>query len=588
MDRDKYKDMEELLGEAWNAWDPWMREAKTDLKYVLGDQWSDSDKAYLDQQSRPHLVINELRRFHNLLTGYQRQNRLSISYKPIEGSDAMAADQFSELIRRHLESEGGYHQVSRQFAAMVKTGLDWINIYNDLNEDWESGDIRFRRTAWTKIMPDPLFQEMDLSDAAYLFRREPVSEKQIELIMPGVDVSDIKPTEQAAAQYRIILDPAELARLEQKRYYLTEFWKREWKKQTYLLNIRTGETKEFEVPKGQSREKERLQLILRKFPELRVIRKAKKTVILELYIGEDLIWEGQDPYGCDDYPYIPMFCYFEPEYDQLKWKLQGIIRSLRDPQNEKNKRRSQLLHTINTIATSGYLYEEGAMKDESQLDYASGPAVKIKLNEGKLTAGAMQPVQPPRTPLEIAKFEEVFGADLQNISGLNAEMMAQMEKDIPGIAIQLRQRQGLIMLQEIFDNRRMTKKEIGKRYIKMVQKNYTPQKIGRILNQQPAPGFYTKDFGRYDSVVDESMTSPTQKEYNFHKLMWYHQNVGPVHPMILMEAADFPEKYKEPQIQYMLAMTGMGQGGPQNPSGNAPPSPENMRSQSGAPMVMGS
>jgi len=182
MDRDKFKNMEDTLGEAWRAWDPWMREAKTDLKYLLGDQWADSDKAYLDQQARPHLVINELRRFHNLLTGYQRQNRLAITFKPWEGSDALTAEQFSELMRKDLETRGGYHQLSRQFSSMVKVGLDWMNVFIDFNEDWESGDVQMRRTAWTKILPDPLFQEMDLSDCAYLFRREPVSEEQIELI----------------------------------------------------------------------------------------------------------------------------------------------------------------------------------------------------------------------------------------------------------------------------------------------------------------------------------------------------------------------------------------------------------------------
>ena len=589
MDRDKYKHMEELLGEAWNAWDPWMREAKTDLKYLLGEQWSDSDKAYLDQQARPHLVINELRRFHNLLTGYQRQNRLAITYKPVEASDAITTELFSELIRKDLETNGGYHQLARQFASMIKVGLDWMNVYVDFNDDWESGDVRMRRTAWTKMLPDPLFQEMDLSDCSYLFRREPVSDRQVELIMPGVKTKDLKPTEHSAAQYRIVLDPAELMQLEQKRFYLTEFWQREWKNKTFLLNIRTGESQLFELPPGRGKHDERLGLILQKFPELRVIKKKRKVVTLELYIGEDVVWQGEDPYGCDNYPYIPMFCYFDPEYDEMKLKLQGIIRGLRDPQTEKNKRRSQMLHIMNTMATSGWMFEENAMTDESQMDNASGPGVKLRMKEGKL--GAAQQIESRRMPVELVKLEEMFSADMQNVSGINAEMMAQIDKDIPGIAIQLRQRQGLVMLQELFDNRRLAKKQLGRQYMKIVQANYSPKKVMRILNQQPSPAFYTKDFGKYDTVIDESMTSPTQKEYNFSKVMWFHQNVAPVHPMIMLELADLPEKYKQPQAQYMLAMAGMGGMGPgpgqQSGKGTAPPDPNKMRSQGGAPIVMG-
>ena len=117
----------------------------------------------------------------------------------------------------------------------------------------------------------------------------------------------------------------------------------------------------------------------------------------------------------------------------------------------------------------------------------------------------------------------------------------------------LRQRQGLIIIQEIFDNLRFAKKMLGKRYAKTVQSNYSPQKVARILNQQPAPAFYTKDFQKYDCVIDDAINSPTQREYNFHKLMWFHQNVSPVHPLILLELADIPERYRQPQAQYMLA-----------------------------------
>jgi len=583
-DRNKYKEMDEVLSEAWNAWDPWMREAKTDLKYLLGDQWSDSDKAYLDQQRRPHLVLNDLRRFHNLLTGYQRQNRLALSFKPVEGSDAYAGEQFTELARLDME-KGGYHQISRAFASMVKVGLDWVDVYTDFNKDWESGDLKFRRTAWTKIMPDPLFQEMDLSDCGYLFRREPLTEKQVEMILPGVKPKDLGTTE--AHEHRIILDPAELMRIEQKRYYLTEFWKKVWRPKTFLIDITTGESTEFEPPKDSRKKEERLALIFQHYPQLRMIKKRKLVTELELFIGEDPIWSGEDPYGCDDYPYTPLFCWWDPEYDDMRWKLQGIIRSLRDPQTEKNKRRSQILHIINTIATSGWKYEENALTDEAQMNTASGAGVKLRMKEGKMDRA--EQIQAQRMPLEIVKLEEMFAQDPQNISGINAELMAQMEKDVPGIAIQLRQRQGLIMLQEIFDNRRYAKQLLGQKYIKSVQANYSPQKVARILNQPPAQGFYNQQFGKYDCVVDEAMTSPTQKEYNFHKIMWFHQNVMPVHPMIMLEVADLPEKYRNLQAQYMMAAaTGGVQPGQGQPGqGSAPPDPSKMRSQGGAPMVMG-
>jgi len=545
-----YDEMMDALREAWEAWQPWMREAKTDVKHVLGDQWKDSDKAYLDAQGRPHLVINNLRRFHNLLVGYQRQNRLGISYKPFEGSDAVTAEQLSDLARLAMENDGGYHQMSRAFASTIKAGLDWVNIFVDFNEDWESGDVGFKRTAWTKLFPDPLLQEMDLSDCNYLLRREPLTDTQAKMIIPGYKLDEGK-GQAGPYEYKIILDPGELIRLREQRHVLTEFWKREWKPKTWLYDITTGEKRLFDISKSANNLESRLRFIMQQFPQLWIVRKKAKVVTLELYIGDDQVWKGEDPNGCGDFPYVPLFCYWDPEYDQMKWKLQGIIRPLRDPQDEQNKRRSQILHIINTIATSGWMWEEGALEDESQMANASGAGVQIRTKQGQLES--VKQVQPPRVPLEILKLEEFLANDAQNISGINAELLAQMEKDTPGISIQLRQRQGLIIIQEIFDNLRFAKKMLGKRYAKTVQSNYSPQKVARILNQQPAPAFYTKDFQKYDCVIDDAINSPTQREYNFHKLMWFHQNVSPVHPLILLELADIPERYRQPQAQYMLA-----------------------------------
>jgi len=568
-----YDDMQEALSEAWQAWDPWMREAKTDLKFLLGDQWSDADKAYLDDQKRPHLVINDLRRFHNLLTGYERQNRTGLNFKPWEGSDAYTAEQFTELGIYAMEKLGGDHQISRAFAANVKVGLDWVNIFVDFNEDWESGDIGFKRTPWTKILTDPLFQEMDLSDCGYMLRREPLTKKQAELMLPRVRLDESKGSTTGPADYKIILDPGELIRLAQLRYILTEFWQREWKQKSYLIDIQTGQKRLFEVPKGERATEDRLRLVLQTYPQLRVVKKRTKVVTLQLYVGDDQIWKGEDPSGCGDFPYVPIFCYWEPEYHDLKWKLQGIIRSLRDPQEEKNKRRSQILHIINTIATSGWKWEENALEDEGVMANASGAGVQIRTKPGKLDA--VKQIDPPRVPLEILKLEEVLANDPQNISGINAELLAYIEKDMPGISIQLRQKQGLVIIQEIFDNLKLAKKQLGQRYAQCVQNNYKPQKIARILNAQPAPQFYTGDFEKYDCIVDESINSPTQREYNFQKLMWFHQNVSPVHPLIMLEVADIPERYRGMQAQFMqmqLAQMGMLAPG-SNPGRNLPQIP---------------
>jgi hypothetical protein len=544
----KYKEMTEVLNATWATWQTWFTEAKTDLEYYLGKQWTADEKKYLEKKKRPPIVINKLRRFLHLLSGYQRQHRLAISYKPVGGSDSMIAEQMTHLMLNALESGkmSGYNQISTAFSADNKVGLDWIELYIDYSDDPLNGDIKFKRVGWPKIMIDPMFQQLDLSDAGYLIRRERLTKKQLKKFAEGSGhkIKDFMPSN--SGSYYPILDPSGNYYPKSDIYELTEYWQQNRKKVNVLLDIQSGEMREIADAKD-----ERLNFILNQFPQFRLIKKYTQVPRLELYIGDDLFYEGDDPSGIGDYPYTPLFCYFDAEYDEMALKLQGIVRSLRDPSKELNKRRSTILHVLNTMALSGWKYEEEALTDEKQIYSASGPAALLKVRTGKMDR--VQPIERQRFPTELIKVEEMFAEDMVDISGINAELLAMLEKDTPGISIQLRQRQGLVMIQEPFDNLVIAKKGIGKKYAKAVQSNYSPQKIMRILEDMPAPAFYTGDFGKLDAIVDEAINSPTQRDYTFQKLAWFHQNVAPVHPLVMLEMSDFPEKHKDAQAQFMLS-----------------------------------
>jgi hypothetical protein len=118
----------------------------------------------------------------------------------------------------------------------------------------------------------------------------------------------------------------------------------------------------------------------------------------------------------------------------------------------------------------------------------------------------------------------------------------------------------MVTIQNIFDNLRKSKRRIGNLFAKMVQTRYTPRKVARILGDMPAPAFFNREFMKYDCAVSESENSPTQKMMLFHKAVWYHQNVSPMHPMIMIELADMPEKYRNLQMQFTMSqLMGMGQ-----------------------------
>ncbi len=563
-----YQEMQELLHNTWTTWTTPFAEMRKDLEYYLGKQWSAQDEAYLSNHNRPALVINKLiRRFCHLLTGYQRQNRMDIGFKsfPEDPQFAMFTEQLSALCNYDMDAnEGMAHQhISNVFSAGIKVGMDWLNIFPNYEDDWVHGDIQFGRVPWTKIMPDPLFQNVDMSDCTYLFRREKLTKRQVQMFMPDVKLTDIQPS---AYDNISMMEKAERDMLNVDEYILVEYWQRERKKQKFVVDIMTGDKRRVDVKSGP--QLEMFRFLMQQNPNWREISKPVETVTLQTFLGDTLTYRGPDPTGCEDFPYVPYIAYFDPEYEHMKDKLQGIIRALRDPQDELNKRRSQVLHAINSTVLSGWKYEEGALADENQIADASGAGVKLKMKTGKML-GAEQ-LQGRPLPPELIKLEEMFAADGPDITGINAELLSMMDDDKPGISIQLRQRQGLIIIQQLFDNFKLFKQVIGRRYERCARNNYSPVKIGRILNTMPAPQFYSGDFPKMQVQVDENPETQTQKEYNFMKLQRLRETGMPIHPMIMLDVADIPEKYKPIQAQYIMAMMAMGAAQPPE-GGNQPP-----------------
>jgi hypothetical protein len=557
-----------------DTWSGWFDEAKTDERYYLGDMWDSADKRYLQGQNRKPLTINKnIRRFVHLLSGYQRQNVTNISYSPWEGSDNLTAEQMTLLATFFLEKMGGHDAITAAFDPAVKVGLDWVNIYPGFEDDPESGDIYAKRTPWNRIICDPRFFNPDGSDIRELFRVEEFTKEQVNFYMPWVRVKDIQ-AQGGGGGYSIEMSLSDMmqGRGQSDKYHLLERWVRDKVPAHYMIDVQSGEEKEINIK--DRADVERVGQVLQMFPQVKVINKEKKSSTLELYLNDTQLYKGPDPYGSCDVPYVPIMCYYDPEYDDMKWRLQGIVRALRDSADEYNKRRSQILHAINTMVLSGVMYEDNVLFNEDDINNFSGAGVKLKVKPGAIAGGKIKELSGKNLPNELFKLEEMLASDPVDITGINAELLASMDKDTPGISIQLRQRQGLVAIQNVFDNLRKSKRRIGNMFAKMVQTRYTPRKVMRILGDQPAPSFFNREFTKYDCSVTEAENSPTQKLYLFHKAVWYHQNVSPMHPMIMIELADMPEKYRNLQMQFTMSQLMGGQPGqpPQGGGGGSQPS----------------
>ena len=76
----------------------------------------------------------------------------------------------------------------------------------------------------------------------------------------------------------------------------------------------------------------------------------------------------------------------------------------------------------------------------------------------------------------------------------------------------------------------------------IIQANFTPGKVERIIGERPSEEFFNKKFGRYDAAVEEGLNTTTQKQMQFAQLLQMREAGIPVPDETLLEAATIQNK----------------------------------------------
>ncbi|HVW99281.1 MAG TPA: hypothetical protein VHA52_02405, partial [Candidatus Babeliaceae bacterium] len=138
---------------------------------------------------------------------------------------------------------------------------------------------------------------------------------------------------------------------------------------------------------------------------------------------------------------------------------------------------------------------------------------------------------------------KILADEIFKISGANEELMGAAIDDKAGILSMLRQGAGLTTLQPLFDNLDYAQKLLGQRMLEIIQANYMPGKIKKILEgQEPTAQFYNKAFGKYGIVIEEGLNTTTQKQMQFAQLLQLREVGVPVPNTVLLDACMIQNK----------------------------------------------
>jgi hypothetical protein len=454
-----------------------------------------------------------------MITGYQRQHRKSLVYTPTEGSDPQTTDEYTRLITHITNKEGIHEQFSRGCELATITGLTLLQPYLDYSSDPAQGDLKVKVWEYNSFLVDPYFRSHDMSDAQFVWCQEYISKKEAEDRFPDKlqAIAPMAGTPQRYGSFYFLPENYNMARND--LMVLSYVWYK-WKKKKKKLYSRTR-NQFFDFAGGE----ENLEAILYNIPDMEVVTVEVPCWKLATVLNDQLMYQGDNPLGFDECPFIPVFWNYEPHNNYYDLRVRGLIRTMRDSQFLYNWRIITNNDITSATINAGWKRKVGAVANEDNLK-KSGQGWDVIINEG-YEMGDCEKIIPSGVPeSDIALGQELYnlmfqtaGIDLENWSGQN-------DKQISALTAMIKQAANLMVFQKYFDQWDYSLKLMGDLLLKIVLNNWNAAKVYLLIGEEPSPHFYSRIFAKYQVLVEEGELTPTQSNQQAQAMMDINASFG--------------------------------------------------------------
>ncbi len=536
------KELKQMMGHYYQSSYPanaafWVQ-GSIDKRFKVGDQtlWSMvyGDNQYF--QSR-RFFFNLIRRQINMICGFQRKNRKSTITQPIHQDDALS-DDYNEVLKWSENRDGFQEYFSQAFEGACDTGISLLHLYPDYTLDPISGDLFTDQVSYNNFLIDPYFRKQDLTDCTFIWRRRWVNKEQAKALLPGHDKEIQKMSPSGNKDGRFPLQ-AELINLDtNKLFTYDEFHYRSSREATIIIDPKSGEAVEWE--EDETEDDDMMERTLAMQPWLMKKKVQVPTVKLGIVLGGRTLYHGPNLLRIDSYPMIPTLCYHEPDIQSYMWRIQGIVRNLRDSQYLYNARVVIMEDILRSQMNSGWIYPIDSVTDPKAFRQ-SGQGFLVPLKAGHLP-NEIQRIEAPSIPSSMMDLATMLSDDITKISGVNEELLGAATDDKSGILSMLRQGAGLTTLQTIFDKLDYSQRLYGKIRLQAIRKNFSKGKIRSILGREPQQNFFTSHSLKYSVAVEEGNYSATQRQTELQQLLHFKELGMPIADKSIIRAAIITNK----------------------------------------------
>jgi hypothetical protein len=477
-----------------------------------------------------------------MIDGHQRRNRKSIICIPERNKDQETADQFSKALLWLDKQENYLHTVSDAFHGALVTGLNFLQVWVDYRSDPVNGSIKVDNCSYNSFLVDPYFRKSDLSDCNALWKRSFLTKREAISLLPEhteeiLGLTGLDAGTGRDGKFQFLPESYNYGYKNLLTY--DEFYYRDFRTQRLLIDSETGETMEW-----RGKDEEALKVFLKQYPMVTILEQEVPTVNLAIVVQGKVMYHGPNPIGIDKYPFIPVLCYYNPQMPYFPWRIQGVVRGLRDAQYLYNRRRIIELDILESQINSGWVYKENALVNPKDI-FLSGQGRGLALkDEAQMTD--VQKIPSPGIDPSMIQLSELLAKEIQEVAGVSDELLGFDNTDtLSGYHAMLKQSASTTTLQILFDQLDESLKLLGNIFIDIIQANWTPGKMTNVLDgEAPSQQFYDKNFGKYHAAVEEGLNTTTQRQMQFGQMLMLREAGVPISPADLLEASTLQNKTK--------------------------------------------
>lgn len=492
-------------------------------------QWNEQDRLVLAARHQAPLTYNKIKMAVDWVIGTERRTRIDGVVHPREESDVKIAGVKSELMKYVSDTNRAPWARSQAFKDAAIVGCGWTE--ETIRTDGISEPVAVNYVPWKQMRRDPFSRALDLSDARFVLRDKFVDLEYAEAMFPqrlellnraardhydGDDGWFEEETDLPQLFRRYDSRGHEITgrrlggrySLESRcrmRVRLIECW---YRKPVAHQRLWGGEYRGQRFDPNDPAHLAAQQDMEARGPQsvFSITDAVQEEIWCAIFTEEGLLQLKRSPFKHGRFPYTPYWCY-RRDRDGMEY---GIVRGVRDAQEDLNKRMSKLLWAL---STNQLFHEDGAI-DPERIDEVKREIAKPN-GVIPLMSGGLAKIKVERN-LDVAEAQiqllELDAAHIHDGSGVNRELLGRETNAASGRAILAKQQEGSVTTAELFDNYRLGIQISGEKQLSLIEQFMTEERQFRIVGEKKGLDWQTINQLRLDTlrnvwVVDNDISA---------------------------------------------------------------------------------